>query len=42
MRIQTDQEFKQNEIKKLNSKYNIEMSRTKLRGGKAFETEQKI
>ena len=32
----------QNEIKKLNKKYNIDMFSTKLRGGKAFAAEQKI
>ena len=42
MRLQTDQEFQQNEIKKLNRKYNVEMFSTRLRGGKAFAAEQKI
>ena len=42
MRLQTDQEFQQNEIKKLNQKHNVEMFSTKLRGGKAFAAEQKI
>ena len=42
MRLQTDLEFLQNEIKKLNKKYNIDMFSTKLRSGKAFATEQKI
>ena len=42
MRLQTDQEFQQNEIKKLNQKYNVKMFSTKLRGGKAFAAEQKI
>ena len=42
MRLQTDQEFQQNEIKKLNQKYNVEMFSTRLRGGKAFAAEQKI
>ena len=42
IRLQTDQEFQQNEIKKLNKKYNIEMFSTRLRGGKAFAAEQKI
>ena len=41
-RLQTDQEFQQNEIKKLNQKYNVEMFSTRLRGGKAFAAEQKI
>ena len=42
MRLQTDLEFLQNEIKKLNKKYNVDMFSTKLRGGKAFAAEQKI
>ena len=42
MRLQTDLEFLQNEIKKLNKKYNVDMFSTKLRGGKAFATKQKI
>ena len=42
MRLQTDLEFKQNEILKLNNKFNIEMLHTRLRGGKAFAAEQKI
>ena len=42
MRLQTDQEFQQNEIKKLNLKYNVEMFSTWIRGGKAFAAEQKI
>ena len=42
MRLQTDLEFKQNEIKKLNDEFNVEMFHTKLRGGKAFAAEQKI
>ena len=42
MRLQTDLEFKQNEIKKLNEQYNIEMFHSKVRGGKAFAAEQKI
>ena len=42
MRLQTDLEFQQNEIKKLNKKYNVEMFSTRLRGGKAFAAEQKI
>ena len=42
MRLQTDQEFQQNEIKKLNLKYNVEMFSTRIRGGKAFTAEQKI
>ena len=42
MRLQVDLEFQQNEIKKLNQKYNVEMFSTTIRGGKAFATEQKI
>ena len=42
MRLQVDLEFQQNEIKKLNLKYNVEMFSTKTRGGKAFAAEQKI
>ena len=42
IRLQTDLEFKQNEIIKLNKEYNFEMFHTKLRGGKAFAAEQKI
>ena len=42
MRLQTDLEFQQNEIKELNKKYNVEMFSTRVRGGKAFTAEQKI
>ena len=42
MRLQTDLEFQQNEIKKLNLKYNVEMFSSRLRGVKAFAAEQKI
>ena len=42
MRLQTDLEFQQNEIKKLNVKYNVEMFSLRTRGGKAFAVEQKI
>ena len=42
MRLQVNLEFQQNEIKKLNEKYNVEMFSTKTRGGKAFAAEQKI
>ena len=42
MRLQTDQEFQQNEIKKINIKYNVEMFSSRVRGGKAFAAEQKI
>ena len=40
--LQTDLEFKQNEIKKLNKKYNVTLFHSRLRGGKAFAAEQKI
>ena len=36
MRLQTDLEFRQNKIKKLNQKYNIEMFSTRVRGGKVY------
>ena len=42
LKLQTDLEFQQNEIKKLKKKYNVEMFSTKVRGGKAFAAEQKI
>ena len=42
MRLQTELEFLQNEIKKLNKKYSVDMFSTKLRGGKAFGAKQKI
>ena len=42
MRLQVDLEFQQNEIKKINQKYNVEMFSTKIRGGKAFAAKQKI
>ena len=42
MNLQTDLEFKQNAIKRLNKEYSVEMFHTKVRGGKAFATEQKI
>ena len=42
MRLQTDQEFQQNNIRKLNKEYNVDMYSTKLRGGKTFTAEQKI
>ena len=42
MRLQTDLEFNQNQIKKLNDEFNVEMFYTKVRGGKAFAAEQKI
>ena len=42
MRLQTDQEFQQNEIKKLNLKYDVDIFSSRIRGGKAFAAEQKI
>ena len=42
MTLQTDLEFKQNAIKKLNDEFNVEMFHSKVRGGKAFAAEQKI
>ena len=42
MRLQTDLEFQQREIMKLNKKYNVLMFGTKIRGGKGFAAEQKI
>ena len=42
MRIQTDLEFRQREIQKLNQKYNVLIFHTKIRGGKEFAAEQKI
>ena len=42
MRLQTDLELKQNQIKKLNDEFNVEMFHMKVRGGKAFAAEQKI
>ena len=41
-RLQTDLEFKQNQIKKLNNEFIVDMFHTKVRGGKAFAAEQKI
>ena len=42
MRLQKDLEFNQNQIKKLNYEFNVEMFHTKVRGGKTFAAEQKI
>ena len=42
MHLQTDLEFKENQILKLNNEFNVEMFHTPLRGGKAFAAEQKI
>ena len=42
IRSQIDLEFKQNQIKKLNNEFNVDMFHTKVCGGKAFAAEQKI
>ena len=42
MRLQTNSEFKQNQILKLNDEFNANMFHTRLLGGKAFAVEQKI
>ena len=42
MRLETDLKFQQNEIKRLNEKYNVEMFSSRVRGGKAYTAEQKI
>ena len=42
MRIQTDQDFSQNEIKKLDKIYNIDKINTATREDKEFAAEQKI
>ena len=44
MRLQTDLKFQQNEINRLNEKYNVEMFSSKVRGGGggAFTAKQKI
>ena len=42
MRIQTDLEFRQRDIQKLNKKYNVLVFHSKIRSGKAFAAEQKI
>ena len=39
MRLQTDLEFQQNEIKRLNAKYNMEMFSSRVRGGKVYAAE---
>ena len=41
MRLQTGLEFKQNQIKKINDEFNVEMFHTKVQGGKPFAAEQK-
>ena len=42
MRLQTDQEFNQNEIKALNKKHDVVHYNTKLNEGDAVAAEQKI
>ena len=42
VRLQTNLEFRQNEIKKLKKKYNIEMFSSRVRGGKAYAAKEKI
>ena len=42
MRLQTDQEFQQNNIKKLNKEYGVEMYSTKLRDGKRLQLNKKF
>ena len=42
MRLQTDCEFQQTVIKKLNKEFDVDMYSTNLKGGKAFAAEQKI
>ena len=41
MRLQTDQEYQQKNIKKLNKEYDVKIYSTKLGWGKAFAAEQK-
>ena len=42
MHLQADQEFQQNEIRKLNEKLSVDMYSTNMRDGKAFSAEQII
>ena len=42
MRLQADQEFQQNEIRKLNEKLSVDMYSTNMRDEKAFSAEQII
>ena len=42
MRLQTDLEFRQNEMQKLNKKYNIELFSSCVRREKAYAVKQKI
>ena len=42
MRLQTDLEFQQNEIKRLKEKCNVEMFSSRVQGRKTYDAEQKI
>ena len=42
MSLQVDLNFQQNEITKLNEKYNVEIFSSRVRVGKAYVAEQKI
>ena len=42
MRLQTDLDFQQNYMKRLNQKFNVEMFSSHVCGGKAYAAEQKI
>ena len=42
MRLQTDKEFTQNKIKKLNKEFDVEMYQTNHCVGKAFQQNQKL
>ena len=42
MRLRTDLEFQQNEIKRLNEKYNVEIFSLPVLKGKVYVAEQKI
>ena len=42
MRLQTDQEFQQKKVKKLNLKFNVKIISSRIRGEKALAAEQKI
>ena len=42
MRLQVDRKFQQNEIKKLSSKFNVDMFSSRIRGVKVFAAKQKI
>ena len=41
MRLQVDLEFKQNQIKKLNDEFNVDVFHTRVRGAKAFSLNKK-